>query len=179
MQPSVPEIVARASHRTFGRPLLEYECIDIVVDAMIESALAPGWRIASGRLFTGRFVHFDGIELLVRAHTVLNESGMRRARPRTWSTGCDPDIPRDHPILRDDPQIVVFAYHGEDDPLRADHRDVNQWAFYVVERSRLPWTREIATSEVAAMTSVSSFTEIVGAVEWARKMVATPALFSP
>lgn len=61
--------------------------------------------------------------------------------------------------------LYIFAHHPIFDPAVADHRDPQQWQFYVVLASALPLQKSIGITAVRSLTDPVSFDQLAQAVE--------------
>ena len=62
--------------------------------------------------------------------------------------------------------IYVFAWHGERKKKTCDHRDANQWCFYVAKEQMLPKTQKtIGISSLEEIAKVCDISELQATVE--------------
>jgi hypothetical protein len=116
----------------------------LYVEAMIEDVLGPSWRYVGGNWTGWDFVSQQGAKLEVKQSAAIQPWSVARGmktkgifdiRERTgyfgeegisWHAGPGRNA-----------QIYIFAWHPVVDET-ADHRDPNQWRFYVVPVADLP-----------------------------------------
>lgn len=150
----VHQLVAeRLVERVFNQPLIGNVERGQYVECMIELALSdsrPPWSL------TATWDAWDLVQQETGARIEVKQS----AYLQTWSNG-DPDTTprasfdirarsgysedgskqqadwRQTSLMRQ-ADIYVMAWHGETDSQIADHRDPNQWQFFVVREADLP-----------------------------------------
>ncbi|WP_156677946.1 hypothetical protein [Sphingomonas profundi] len=139
------EIMAAASAAAFGRPLVTNVLRGLVVEAIVAAALCPSWRWCSQDYHAWDFERADGLRLEVK------QSAMRQSWESIRPSRCAFDIAErtgrwdgaewigDRRRWAD---LYIFALHEVLDA-SADHRDPQQWSFYVVGASRLPHQQTI------------------------------------
>jgi hypothetical protein len=171
--PLSEEIAAAASQLAFGKKVVQNDLRALVVEVIVHYGLKPDWRHCSEDWNGWDFEHKDGTRLEVK----------QSAAQQTWAA------PRSKPSLRFDirersgywesgitwisrpgryAQIYIFAYHGISGET-ADHRDSSQWRFHVVRTSRLPATRTIGLSTIAALSPAFEWSALFEAVERERR----------
>jgi hypothetical protein len=169
--PTPEQIAARAAARAFGSRLVQNNLRSLVVEEMVEAALAPGWQLCSGDWQGWDLQHGDGSRLEVKQSTML----------QTWMPSEDPaprfDIaPRTgywigntwHALPGRPAHIYLFAYHPITDET-ADHRDCRQWLFYVVRAELLPPDQKtIGLAVVRTFSHALSWSELRLGVDEAR-----------
>ncbi|RME66669.1 MAG: hypothetical protein D6781_14745 [Verrucomicrobia bacterium] len=70
------------------------------------------------------------------------------------------------PIPGRSADLYIFAWHPVADSLRVDHRDPEQWEFYVVPEHRLPAeTRTITLRRLQRLARPVGYAELPGAVD--------------
>ena len=139
------EIARRLAARLFDTPIIENHYRSAFVEAMIEPRLAvSGWRYTGGAWGGWDFEHQDSTRLEVKqsaAQQTWSAGRKLRTRPtfdiarRTgyYSQGASSWTPTPGRPAH----LYVFAYHDGYGP-EADHRDPQQWDFYVVPATVLP-----------------------------------------
>jgi hypothetical protein len=139
------EIALRLAAKLFDQPLIENSYRSAFVEEMIEPFLAPGgWRY-TGHGWTGwDFEHLDGARLEVK----------QSAAHQTWSSGrilggkgtfdiaartgfFDNGGSRWTASAGRAANVYVFAWNGTFGAA-TDHRNPDQWEFYVVPSELLP-----------------------------------------
>ena len=89
----------------------------------------------------------------IRARSGYSEDGSKHQgdwRPTGWIRQAD---------------IYVMAWHGETDPLIADHRQPDQGQFHVVRESDLPEQKSISLNPLRRLTPPVMFGDLTDAVE--------------
>jgi len=139
-----------------------------VVEAIVACALEPKWSWCAEDYSGWDFERADGMRLEVK----------QSAARQSWATSdkpsaCSFDIamrkgrwegPRWIDQVGRAAHIYIFAHHPIADR-SADHRDPNQWQFYVAPTWRLPKTRRLSLTGAKALATVTSFTDLGQAVE--------------
>lgn len=144
----LPSRVAQlASDATFNRPLVTNIFRGIIAEAIVSLAL-PDWRWVSADYSPYDFEHPDGTKLEVKQSS-LRQSWVT-AKPsvpswdiaaRTGSYGDDGWLPK----VGRNADIYVLALHGTTDDT-TDHRDPDQWCFFVIPTAQLPSTKRLGVN---------------------------------
>jgi hypothetical protein len=146
--PTVEEIRRRVAEQVFGNLLVENSLRGMVVEKMVEMALAPDWRLCSGDWSGWDLDHRSGARIEVKQSSLL----------QTWDPPAKPAAPRFQipaskgyfvgakfvPEGGRKADLYVFAYHGEGDRKIANHWDPLQWLFLVALTTSLPETSSIS-----------------------------------
>jgi hypothetical protein len=139
------EIALRLAARIFDRPLIENQYRSAFVEAMIEPYLAPhGWSYKGDGWSGWDFERNDGTRLEVKQSAAMQTW----SAPRNIQTRPSFDIAartgyfyeggsKWEPIPGRCAQIYVFAWNPIYGP-ETDHRNPDQWVFYIVSAARLP-----------------------------------------
>ena len=167
-QPTVEEIRAKACAAAFGDPLISNIYRGLVAEIVVGTALGLEWKLCSGDWRGWDFEHSSGCRLEVKQSAARQTwTGSRNAtkpifdiRARTgYFEGAD---------WIADPRrfadIYVFAHHPIMDEA-ADHRDVGQWKFYVLDTNRLPAGKTISLAKIAALSTTVLWIGLESAVE--------------
>lgn len=167
--PTVSDVVEAACAAAFGNQLITNSYRGLIAETIVHLALSPGWRWCSADYWAWDFEHADGTRLEVR----------QSAARQTWSrsggpnSNCRFDIREragryDGAIWLDGPgrfaHIYVFAYHHVASE-QADHRQTEQWRFYVVPTTRLPSAKSIGLIAVGQLASPVEFDALQAEVE--------------
>jgi hypothetical protein len=151
------EVALRLAVRLFDVPLIQNQYRSAFVEAMIEPRLGgAGWKYVGDGWSGWDFEHPDGGKLELKQSTAIQTwSASRGLRTRgafdiasrsggyfyesgaKWQPGSGRFA-----------HAYVFAWHGTDDEKTADHRDPDQWEFYVIGTSLLPEQKTISLSKV-------------------------------
>ncbi len=152
------EVAAQLAERVFGKPLVSNMYRGLVAEVLVNSVLAPDWEWCAADWHGWDFVHNDGTKLEVKQSAAL----------QTWSeegrvTSCAFGIAAAKGYFTGDSwykeqgrpaSIYVFAHHPGVEPGTVDHRDAQQWQFYVLPVHVLPPSaRSIGLKPVAAISS--------------------------
>lgn len=178
---SVSETVARASDAAFGKPLVTNVLRGLLVEAMIANVIEPEWLWCAADYSSWDFERADGMRLEVKqssylqtwappTHGKVSPSFDIRERSGRWEGAV---------FIEDAGRaahLYVFAYHDVRDET-ADHRDPEQWAFFVVQTSKLPKTQRLSLNSVrqlAAPVLIDRLHQCVADVSAAIKTLTTP-----
>lgn len=151
------KIITLAAHAAFGRPLVNNVLRAILAEVIVHAALGDncGWEWCSADWAECDFRHSDGTRLEVKQSAALQSWHREGAKPSRSSF----DIAERTGFYRgsewtDAPgrnaDIYVFALHPVTDAT-ADHREPEQWHFYVVAASALPPQKTISLTRVARL----------------------------
>lgn len=149
-------IKARLFDALVGKPLISNAFRGTLVEAIIAEALEPQWRWCADGWGAFDFEGPDGIGLEVK------QSAARQSWHQATDKECLPrfDIAeriwqwRDNAWHQEPGRaavIYVFAHHPIFEPAVADHRDPEQWNFYVVPASSLPPQKSIGLNGIRAL----------------------------
>lgn len=159
-------IIAAAAAEAFGKPLVDNAIRSIISEAIVDAALGEGWTWCSGAWAKCDFLHEDGTRLEVKQSAALQVWHRPGDKP---SRGQFDIAPRkgyydDGSLWVDyigrNADLYVFAWHPVSDPTVADHRDPNQWEFFVVPEPLL--SRE---GKTISLSSVRRLADPVNAVQ--------------
>lgn len=140
------EIALRLASRIFDQPLIENSYRSAFIEAMIEPYLAPhGWRFVGDGWDGWDFERTDGSKLEVKqsaAHQTWSKKSKDiptrgsfdiAARKSSYSEGGS----KHNKVPGRNAQTYVFAWNPIYGP-ETDHRNPDQWEFYVVPAALLP-----------------------------------------
>lgn len=154
---SKEQVVARASHAAFGKPLVTNVHRSMLVEAMVAEILEPTWTWCAADYSSYDFHDASGIRLEVKQSAAMQtwNAGIGRASKSSFDIAPRTGEYVDGVVWREgtarNAVIYLFAHHPVAD-LTADHRDPAQWLFYVVLESALPAQNSIALSGVSKLT---------------------------
>jgi len=167
------QIVASATEAAFDRPLITNVYRSVIAEAMVDAALRPAWTWCSADYAGWDFEHADGSRLEVK-QSAARQSWDPPARgrkpaafdiaPRTGYWQGAVWVPTSTVRLA---HIYVFAYHPLLDET-ADHREPDQWTFFVLPSTALPDAKTIGLNAIAARVAACPFIGLSAAVESAR-----------
>ena len=170
MERVLEKIVARATEEVFGRPLITNVWRSVVVEAIVAEALCSnGWSWVSRDYASCDFRNEKGVRLEVKQaaarQTWLPPSSQKSSRfdiaPRFGEWNGSSWGPHQAPMRN--AEIFLFCYH----PIindGADHRDPQQWEFYLVRECSLPKAKSISLTRIKGLTTPVSFTSLPRAV---------------
>lgn len=153
------EVVEKASAAAFGRPLVANYLRSQLVEAMIAEALEPVWRWVSADWAGWDFSSGAGRKLEVKQSAVRQSWASDAAK--TSRSSFDVAARTGYWVGENwlervgrNADIYIFAHHPVADKT-ADHRDPQQWVFYVVpEQLLLPTSQKtIALSRIRSLTA--------------------------
>lgn len=155
------DIQKRSSQAAFGQPLINNVLRGLVVEAIVASALEPDWSWCAADYASWDFERADGLRLEVKQSAARQSWPTAKparasfdiaARKMRWENQCWVKEPGRAA------QIYIFAHHPLFDD-RVDHRDPNQWDFYVIASAALPGTKRLS---LASARKLSDKVGIVG-----------------
>jgi hypothetical protein len=166
--PSIDDVRSKASAIAFGKPLVQNNLRGLVAEVIVGYALEPDWEWCSGDWLGWDFEHADGTRLEIK----------QSAARQTWTAPDKPRTPAFDIRARSgyylgaewragngrNAHIYLFAYHFVANT-SADHRDPQQWLFYVVPADCLPAAKTIGLAKVASLSSAKPWGELLEAVE--------------
>jgi hypothetical protein len=153
--PSARAIVDRAAAVTFDRPLVTNVHRSVLVEAIVDAALAPTWTWCAADYASWDFEHSDGTRLEVKQSAARQSWATETSATSKASFDVAPRTGfwENQTVWIDLPgrsaHIYVLAHHpvaGVD----ADHRDPLQWDFYVVPTCKLPPTKRVSLAGLGA-----------------------------
>ena len=173
----VHQLVAqRLVERAFSQPLINNAERGQYVECMIELALSdsrPHWHL------TGTWDAWDLVQLRTGARIEVKQSAAAQpwTSPQTGrqSSSTFDIAPRNGYYINDaewynaDPpqrfaDLYIFAHHDVADLEEADHRDPNQWRFYVIRELDLPAQKSISLNPLKRLATDLAFGEVAAAV---------------
>lgn len=158
------DVVHLATQSAFGRPLVTNVHRSMLVEAMVALALQPHWQWCSADYASCDFIDREGVRLEVKQSAALQSWNAQSGRISSsqfdiaMRTG---EWVRDvwHARLRRNADIYVFAHHPVSDRT-ADHRDPEQWNFYVVAERKLSSAKSIRLPRVQALAPACRLTDL-------------------
>lgn len=163
-------IIAKAAMSLFEKPLVTNIYRSVIVEAMIDEALPSSWRWCSEDYAGWDFVHEGGARLEVKqsaakqswkAPTKGASAPAFDIAERTghWQDGSDWIAGPGR-----NAEMYVFAFHPRTDD-GADHRDPEQWLFYVVPTAALPKAKTIGLPRLRTLVDPCGFGQLADSVE--------------
>lgn len=156
-------VVERLAKRQFGKPIIRNDLRGEVVEEIVAMALEPEWQGCGGDWASCDLVRpSDGARIQVKqsaARQTWHKADARPPRPcysikektGRWEEG-DKWVEE----AGRNADIFIFAWHPITDE-RADHRDPNQWQFFVVPEQQLPAQSSLSLSRVRTLAAPVDF----------------------
>ncbi len=166
---STLDVVSKVSDAAFGRPLVTNVLRGQVVEAIVALALEPEWNWCSADYSSWDFERPDGLRLEVKQSAYRQSwqsaPGAKispgfdvKARTGRWEGS---EFVREHGRAA---HIYVLAYHDRRDD-SADHRDPQQWEFFVLPSAIIPPVARIAIGSVRRLTDGVLIGELANRLE--------------
>jgi hypothetical protein len=151
------DVLRDLSEAAFGRPLISNMYRGLVAEVLVKSCLGSDWDWCSADWAGWDFAHSDGCKLEVKQTADVQTWENRKSSiPRTIfgipSSAGFYEGARWVEKAGRQADIYVFAHHPIGDRQVADHRDPEQWVFYVVPARVLPVSQTISISTLRALT---------------------------
>ena len=163
----------RLFNALLGEPLVGNAFRGTLVEAIVAEALASEWHWCADGWGSFDFVNADGLGLEVKQSAARQDWHDQDAKPCV----CRFDIASrtgrwDGALWVAEPgrsaALYVFAHHPVFNPALADHRDPEQWEFYVVPATELPAQRSLGLNGIRSLASAVSFGGLAEAVATAK-----------
>jgi hypothetical protein len=165
------QVFDKVSQAAFGKPLITKVFRGLVVEAIIALALEPDWIWCSADYASWDFERPDGLKLEVKQsaakqswHDQIVKSVPRPSfdiAPRKGRWEGSTYVPGDGRNA----DIKASAFHPRTDEV-ADHRDPEQWDFYLLRAGKLPvGQKRISLSVVKSFTTQLSFADLRSGLE--------------
>lgn len=163
------DIATRLTHRLFGAPLLRNSIRGEYVEEMVAVALEPEWTLCAGDWGACDLAQVDGPLRIQVKQSAARQSWHTDTSPpprpsfsiahktgsyegATWTAGYSRNA-----------EIFIFAWHDRTDPA-ADHREPDQWHFYVVAEHDLPGQKSLALTTLSKIADPVPFGALKAAV---------------
>ena len=146
----------------YDRPVMNNIQRSEYIECLVASLLGPPWKLPWTRLYDWApwdLEHPNGTKLEIKQSAALQPWHLvpGSKEPPTRPTfdiaerkGYYDEYGDWTPHQGRIATVYLFAWHGETDPKGADHRDPDQWSFYVVGTENLPDQKTIALSRIHA-----------------------------
>ncbi|URW76458.1 hypothetical protein M9980_04360 [Sphingomonas donggukensis] len=165
------ELVARLYKRLYDKPLIRNDLRGELVEEMVAIALEPEWVSCGDDWGASDLRHVEsGLRMQVKQSAALqtwHRDGFSKSSPRfsiKQKTGSWVASTWTAHIWRN-AEIFVFGWHPLSDK-DCDHRDPEQWEFYVVEESALPSTQSISLATLKKLSSATTIDRLRSTVEY-------------
>lgn len=167
---STADVVSKVCDAAFGKPLITNVLRGQVVEAMIALALEPVWTWCSADYSSWDFERADGIRLEVK----------QSAFKQTWANGPEVKVRPGFDVKARTGRwegatfinergraahLYVLAYHDRQDD-GADHRDPEQWEFFVLPSRAIPPVARIGLASVRRLTESVPILELSAKVNF-------------
>lgn len=168
--PSVEEVISHTANEIFGQPLITNVHRSLLVEAILDMALGDEWAWQGGyALFD--FLHTSGVKLELKQSAAKQSWAKKtqvaskasfdiKRRTHTWDDTENRYSPTDNARNAD---IYIFAHHPIVDE-SADHRDAEQWDFYIVPERSLPHQQSIALSTLTPLSTRACFSTLTASL---------------
>lgn len=167
---SKDQIIAEATRAIFGKPLVTNVYRSVLTEAVVARAL-PDWEWVSADYGSYDFRHPTGLRLEVK-QSALRQSWVSLTPPKpSWDikprTGYWSDGNVWVPSPGRNADIYVLGLHDVIDDT-ADHRDPNQWKFFVIVAASLPATQRLSLRKAEMLSALHPSDQLADAVKLAR-----------
>ena len=158
----------------FDKPLIQNNLRGLYVEHMVALLLGSGWNMVSADWAPWDVEHMDGIRLEVKQsaakQTWTSEDLKPQRNPRFSIRAPKGSYEGKDWIVSSGrlADMYVFAWHATADQ-SADHRNPEQWMFYVVKSEALPNQGTIGLSSVKGIAAPLRSDELRDAVEKVRQ----------
>lgn len=166
---NVQIVEAMASKSAFGSPLVTNTFRGLIAEAIVSLALGQNWRWCSSDYQAWDFENDDGARLEVKQSAARQTWARTPGKPSSCRFDIKPRFGRFEGLeWVSDPgrqaHIYVFAHHFVDED-SADHRDPDQWDFYVIPTNLLPpLSASIGLTRLKQMATSNCHGELSAAV---------------
>lgn len=147
----------RLTKALLSKPLVVNSFRGTVVEAIVALALEPDWQWMADGWGEVDFRGPGGVGLEVKQSAALqnwHEPSSRPCTPR-FDIRARLGFYDDKSQWQDRPgrsaSIYVFAWNPVTDPAICDHRDPDQWEFYVISRDALPDQKSVGLAGVKTL----------------------------
>ncbi|MDQ3079103.1 MAG: hypothetical protein M3R03_03795, partial [Pseudomonadota bacterium] len=158
-------IATRLTHRLFGAPLLRNSIRGEYIEEMVAMALEPEWALCAGDWGACDLMQVGG-PLRIQ----VKQSAARQSWHDDNSPPPRPTFSIAHKTGRYEgaawiaergrnAEIFIFGWHPVTDST-ADHRDPDQWLFYVIPEIALPPQKSISLSVLKRLAAPVTLTHL-------------------
>lgn len=170
-------LLDRLARRLFGAPLVNNVWRGELVEEMVAMALEPEWEHCGGDYAGCDLLHPEtGHRMQVKQAAARQSWGMSLSGPRfsiAHKTGEWVDGARWVPGRSRNADIFLFAWHDRTDE-EADHRDRDQWQFYVVREVDLPDQKSLGLPTIQSLAQPCDWQSLRKTVEYLIPVSASP-----
>ncbi len=175
----VPTSVTRLAQRCFGQPIIRNDLRGELVEEIVAMALEPDWVLSGGDWAAFDLKQANGpLRMQVKQSAALQswrKADVRPPRPCfsiKEKTGRWEDGDRWVDERSRNADIFVFGWHDRTDA-QADHREPDQWQYFVVPERDLPIQKSIGLSTLGRIAIVS-FSELAAEVGAVARTLSSP-----
>jgi hypothetical protein len=164
-----PQIINRLTKRLYGRPIIRNDLRGELVEEIVAVALEPEWQACGGDWSSCDLKRVsDGLRLQVKQSAALQSWTIPEGpKPKPGFSIKSKKYRWEGPLRFDDAgrqaDIFIFAWHDGTDET-ADHRDPDQWRFFVVAECNLPDQKTISLSVLRKLAHPVSFDALAGEI---------------
>ena len=161
-------LIDRISRRLFGNPLVTNVWRGEIVEEIVAMALEPEWNHCGSDYGSCDLLHREtGDRIQVKQAAARQSWGLSAGNPRfsiAHKTGEWVDGARWVAARSRNADILIFGWHPRTDD-GADHRDPDQWRFYVVRESDLPDQKSLGLPAIQALAVECDWHRLKSAVD--------------
>ena len=166
----LPPSVQRLTQRLYATPIIRNSARGELVEEIVAMALEPEWQLCSGDWGACDLVHpASGLRMQVKQSAARQSWHGPDAAPTrghfsiAHKTGRYEDDGSWTEQRSRNADLFVFAWHPRTDPA-TDHRDPDQWRFFVVSETALPPTQSLILTTLRRLATDVSFDDLKRAV---------------
>lgn len=164
-------VIHRLTERLYGHPIIRNDLRGELVEEIVAAALEPEWRLCSNDWASCDLVHStQDIRIQVKqsaARQTWHKDFVSLSKPSysikektgRWKNGdswvAEPSR---------NAEIFIFAWHS-DTSAAADHREPQQWQFFVIAEQELPSQSSIALSRIRRLAQPVQFGQLATRVQ--------------
>jgi hypothetical protein len=161
------DIAKLASDRAFSNRLVTNVYRGIIAEAVVAAALGPDWRWCSEDYYQFDFLHVSGARLEVKQSAACQSWPTKAASTARWDIAARKSLwdgKRYVPHDGRNADIYVLCWHPIPDRDVADHRDPEQWEFFVISAAALGPAKTIGMTGAQRHAVAVQFTHLADSV---------------
>ncbi|MEO6199470.1 MAG: hypothetical protein ABIO68_06005 [Sphingomicrobium sp.] len=174
---TVPPSVTRLAQRCFGKPIIRNALRGELVEEIVAMALEPEWMLCAGDWAAFDLKQANGpLRIQVKQSAALQSWSKADARPPkpcfsiSQKTGRWEDGDRWVEEVSRNAEIYIFGWHDRADE-GADHREPDQWQFFVVPERDMPAQKSLSLSTLRKLAGPVTFGELAQRVSDVSKTI--------
>lgn len=171
MQMTIPFAITRLAQRCFGQRIIRNDLRGELVEEIVAMALEPEWVLCAGDWAAFDLKQADGpLRIQVKQSAALQTWHKPDARPPTpcfsikEKSGRWEDGDRWIEERSRNADIFIFGWHDRTDA-KADHREPNQWQFFVVAERDFPKQKSLGLSTLHRLAKLVGFADLAAEVQ--------------